>query len=342
MKHILFVRLGAIGDVVQAAAALHLYRDLYPNTRITWVVDQGLVSLVSGFKVADCVIGVDASALFSGGLFSRVGLLFKTMKQLALSGHYQTVCCAHPDWRYALLTLGVRTTERISPRSLKRVGGFITHRNRSFEYFRLLTNKDAGILPLDTALNAIGAAILTGQNVNQFETPKRYIALVPGGARNALRDDLVRRWPIENYVELARQLRLLGHSIILLGGSTDCWVSDHFSRLDVHDLIGKTDLQNTIKLLDMASCVVVHDSGPLHLASITSAPMVAIFGPTPASAVLSFSRANTKALQLGNQVACSPCYDGRGYADCKRALCMEAIAVEHVVAAVKSVMKVDR
>lgn len=339
---ILFVRLNAIGDVVQAAAAVQLYRAQFPEVSITWVVDQQLASFVAGFKVADHVIGIDASKFFSGHFVSRAWNLLKSMVSLALTGRYDAVYCAHPDWRYGLLTSLVKASRRVSPKSMTRFKTFIPNRNRVFEYFRLLTNKDAGQLQIDSALEAIGSTVLaTSEDIpsERIELPREYVALIPGGARNILRDDPLRRWPIEHYAELARRLSSNGYEVVILGGPNDKWVSSYFSEVPVFDIVGKTSLRNMVGVLDKASCVIAHDSGPLHLTSITSSPLVAIFGPTPANAVLSFSRPNTIILRSENRVSCSPCYDGQGYADCKKALCLESISVEKVVGAVDSLLK---
>ncbi len=342
MKRILFLRLNAIGDVVQAAAALRLLRDMHPNDHIVWAVDEALVNLVAAFNVADRVIGIDASNLFAGSLRSRLWHLVLAMWKLGCSGNYDVVYCAHPNWRFRLLDRFVRTKQRISPNSMDRCNGFITQRNRVFEYFRMLTSKDAGSLNIDRALAQIGRSALSRierNDIQRFGLPEQYLVLVAGGAKNALRDDPLRRWPIENYVLLARLLQSRGHQVVLLGGPGDHWVSNSFTNDGVIDLIGKTSLLDMIELLDKASCVIAHDSGPLHLASITSTPLVALFGPTSANAVVSFSRLKTTIFESGNRVSCSPCYDGRNYAVCTRAVCMDEIPVSRVVEAVVSLIQ---
>lgn len=337
MKHIVFVRLSAIGDVVQAAAALYLYRVNYSNTQITWVVDQALASLVAAFAVADEIIPVEADGFFKGSFVSRLRNLWKTMGKIGAFGAFDAVYIAHPDWRFSLLTSLVRSNKKISPKSLSRSRRFIPDRHRTFEYYRLLTNQDSGHLPIDEALAGLGASVLSSQpfdSLKGFGLPEKYMVLIPGGARNALRDNPQRRWPIESYVSLAERLLKQGCPIVLLGGLGDRWVSEYFNGLPVIDLIGKTSLLDMVSLLAQARCVVAHDSGPVHLASITSVPLVGIFGPTNANAVLSFSRQRTVILQPQNRVSCSPCYDGREYAPCDFNVCMQSTTVECVLSAV--------
>ena len=67
-----------------------------------------------------------------------------------------------------------------------------------------------------------------------------------------------------------------------------------------------------------------HDTGPLHLAGITSTAIVAIFGPTDPRGRLP-QRSNCVALWGGEGFACRPCYDGRDYAPCEHNGCMRQI-----------------
>lgn len=335
---VLFVRLSAMGDVIQAAAALKLFRDAQPGVIIDWAVDRGLMPLVERFNVADRVIVVDSNTLFAGSFTNRLQNLWREMRKLSALGSYDTVCCAHPDWRFGLLAALVHSKQRVSPKQLARTHGFIANRNRVFEYYRLLTGEDHGELAVDAALSALGKSVLATQRECQFKLPEHYVVLMPGGARNALRDDPLRRWPTASYVALARELLSQDCPVVLLGGPGDRWVSEYFTGLDILDLVGQTSLTDMVALLDRASCAVTHDSGPIHLASITSVPLVGIFGPTPANAVLSMARIKTVILQPENKVACSPCYDGRSYANCDANICMQATPVEKVLTAVNSLV----
>ena len=161
--------------------------------------------------------------------------------------------------------------------------------------------------------------------------PAEYIVLVPGGAKNTLRDDPLRRWPIASYVELARLLTSSGKNVLLLGGPDDQWVNQYFEDIPVSNLIGKTNLLDMVFLLNKAKATICHDSGPLHLASITQTPLLAIFGPTPPSAVLSGMRTKTVILKPSAQISCSPCYDGKNYAVCHSNRCMQDTSVNHVM-----------
>lgn len=341
---ILFLRLGAIGDVIQAAAALRIYKDSNPETIIEWVVDSAYAELIRSFQVADKVIGVHSRTFLAGHLPSRVINLIKTQIKLGFGPSYDAVINAHPDWRYSLLSILIATKKRISPKDLDHGRSFIITQNRTLEYLRLLkltsssslNSQINGDVSIDKAIASLGlAAISSYRNTysNELGTslPSEYIALIPGGAKNSLRDDPLRRWPIASYVELARLLISSGKNVLLLGGPDDQWVNRHFENLPASNLIGKTNLLDMIHLLDKAQATICHDSGPLHLASITRTPLITIFGPTPASAVISSTRFNTAILEPDKEISCSPCYDGKNYAACNNNLCMKYSSVNQVL-----------
>jgi ADP-heptose:LPS heptosyltransferase len=95
---------------------------------------------------------------------------------------------------------------------------------------------------------------------------------------------------LDHYVKLAEALVEAGVPITLAGGPADDWVCPAFAHLPVRNLVGQTDLTGMVELLSQAAVVVTHDSGPLHLATITRAGLVTLFGPTPANACIPLGR----------------------------------------------------
>lgn len=324
---ILLLRLGAIGDIVQAAVAVAIFKNQFPSAKIDWAVSSSLAPFVATMGVADRVIAIDYDSLVKASPFSRIMALLISIRKLRQFGPYQKIANGHADKRYRLLTLFVGAKER-----LKLDRPFpIVNRNRTYEYFRLLTNIDNGQLDFGLGAKLVSQSLRkAGSSAITKSFSGKYVVLAPGGAKNLLSDDHQRRWPIEHYLYLAKMLRAEGFQVVLVGALSDLWASKFLMEIDTIDCIGKTNLQELFELIDRASCVVTHDSGPLHLAAITSTPLVAIFGPTPANACVSFGRLSTAILHKQNEISCSPCYDGRSYASCENNRCMTSISVQTV------------
>jgi heptosyltransferase-2 len=100
----------------------------------------------------------------------------------------------------------------------------------------------------------------------------------------------------------------------------------------VADRIGAFSLIETVERLRDADVVVTHDTGPLHLARLVGAPLVAIFGPTLPANVINADE-NATVITLNPRLACQPCFDGRNFADCRDNVCMSRIGVDEVLSA---------
>ena len=163
------------------------------------------------------------------------------------------------------------------------------------------------------------------------------VALAPGGAKNILRDQPLKRWPLSAYVELARMLTALHWRVLIVGADSDAWIKEGFAELDTVDLVGQTSVTDLVAVFGNCDGVVTHDSGPMHLAALARAPLVALFGPTD-PAVFAPRQLNVKVLRGGEGLPCCPCYDGREYADCHDNRCMKQISVAQVFAALKDII----
>ena len=228
--------------------------------------------------------------------------------------------------RYSLLLSFVRTKKTSK---LDRPYPII-HRFKIYENYRLLSNVEKNLFKIEEGVKCIRENLRKVNITKNYLTEKNFVLIAPGGAKNLLSDDPLRRWPVENYILLSKKIRQYGMQVVIIGGEADEWVNKYINDLDVINLIGKTSLLGLFNLIDNTKLLVTHDSGILHVAQLTESPVIAMFGPTPANAFISFSREKTKILHKQNTIACSPCYNGKTYAPCKDNKCMKEITVEDV------------
>ena len=319
MPRLLLVKLGAIGDVVMAipgAYAMH-----QAGFEVHWVCGHAAAPILALYPWIN-TIPVDEKQLLHSGKLRSLRAMLSLWRKLP-SGPFDSCATLYYDTRYKLLTLPIRARRKVMLSKLDRATMLLPGRHHTDEYARILSGRPDGETPAQ--LSPIPIPQTSSLPPSPLSKPiKPRIVLVPAGARNQLRDDALRRWPIENYVALAAALLQSGHEVILAGGPDDTWASTSFTHLPVIDVIGKHSLLETLSLLDSAAVTVTHDTGPLHLAGITSTAIVAIFGPTDPRGRLP-QRANTVALWGGEGFACRPCYDGRDYAPCLNNGCMQQV-----------------
>jgi heptosyltransferase-2 len=322
-KRLLLLKLGAIGDCVMAVPAAYAMHQA--GYEVEWICSDTVAPVLRLYPWLR-VHAFDEAGLLRGGLVRRLRVLWAIWKTVAT--HRYTLCATlYYDARYRAMALPVRAERKLALSTSDRRAMLLPGRHHTDEYARILLGVADGERPGQLApVRAEGLPVSPLAKV-----PGRHrIVIVPAGAKNALRDDALRRWPVESYAQLAARLIERGDEVILCGGPKDRWASAAFAGLSVTDAIGKLTLVQTLALIESAEVTVTHDTGPLHLAGLTSTGIVAVFGPTDPRGRLP-QRENCTALWGGEGFACRPCYDGRSYAPCEHNGCVRQVTVAMVL-----------
>ena len=330
MKSVLIVKLAALGDIAVGSATARAIRVGNPSARITWLTGKRGAELVELFADVDDIIRVDDVALFQGRWSERTSALMQAWKQL-VGRRFDRVLLMHADRRYRILTLPVRAG---------RIDAFahgaipLLDRDRAAEYVRLFDPAATGDMQLADVTGHLGRS--------SRDPTQKTVVLVPGGARNVLRDDAVRRWPLENYRRLSEHLINAGFKVVILGDGNDRYVVPHFSGTSVIDRVGQLTLRETLQTIRDADLLITHDTGPLHFARLVGTPAVGLFGPTDPRHVVGSAK-GILPLWGGETLPCRPCYDGRDFPTCPiNVACMRDITVDRVVLAARDKLSVSQ
>lgn len=334
MAKMLIVKFGAIGDVVMALPGV---RALYEQggsdrNQIDWICGPVVAPLLSCYPWIRTIV-VDDRAILRGSTTERLRELMRLWWTIGRA-KYQLCATLYYDSRYRIVTMPIRAERKLMLSKTDRAGMLLAGRHHTDEYARILLGLSDGERPVGLA--PVPPEKLPLSPLARIEERLR-VVLVPAGAKNMMRDDALRRWPIESYVQLASMLLERGFDVVLAGGPSDTWAISAFAGLAVTDLIGRITVPEMLSLLDDSDVMVTHDTGPLHMAGITKVGIVSIFGPTDPRGRLP-QRRNTVALWGGEGFACRPCYDGRDYAPCLHNGCMSQVSVEMVVREVEAVI----
>lgn len=148
----------------------------------------------------------------------------------------------------------------------------------------------------------------------------------------------LRKWPLDYYLNLIEKvLNIDGTFVVVIGLGS----SEHSSYFVKHerciDMIGKTTVRELMSLFEISRVLISHDSGIVHLASLTSIYTIALFGPeTP----LLYEPLTQSKQIIYKDFPCSPCLSAYNYkySICKENKCMRAITVEEVYANIVDVL----
>ena len=326
------MKFGQIGDVIMAVPAVYALSQ--QGFAIDWACGKAALPLLACYSWIN-LLPVDDKAILIGGPAERVRHIGRFWSRVAFN-RYDLCATLYYDRRFHLLTLPIRSRRKIALSQRSRECSLLAGRHHTDEYARLLLGLEDGCRERSSAPVRPDRLPLSPL---PSKTKPRRIAIVPGGTSNILGQQILRRWPVENYVDLATRLLERGWEVVLIGGPEDAWVRPYFERLSVTDCIGTLTLPEVVITCDVCDAVVTHDTGPLHLAGLSDTCLIGIFGPVdPATRIP--RRPYAMGIWGGQGFACRPCYDGRDFAPCTFNGCMHEVTPEVVLSELDQLLAV--
>jgi len=171
-----------------------------------------------------------------------------------------------------------------------------------------------------------------------FDPAKQRLVLINPNASELLPH---RRWMPERYAELIGRI-LTAHAdivVLITGAPEERERAEQLAAANAPRSVsfaGRSSLAELPALYAQAALMVSNDSGPAHFSAAAGLPTIVLFGPeTPK---LYQPLGNSRAIYAG--LACSPCVTAHNHRKtaCTDNVCMRAISVDEVYAAVAEVL----
>jgi ADP-heptose:LPS heptosyltransferase len=194
-------------------------------------------------------------------------------------------------------------------------------------------------LPAPSALAREGLLMRIKALVPNFDLAQFRIVLINPNASELLPQ---RRWMPERFAELIRRILATNDDVLVLitGAPSERPEAEALAAQCRSDrcivFAGQSTLGELPALYALAVTMVSNDSGPAHFAAAGGLPTIVLFGPETPN--LYRPLGNSKAIYAG--LACSPCVSASNHrkSACSDNVCMRAISVEQVLAAVTDVL----
>ena len=276
-----------LGDAVMAMPALQVWRARHPGDRLVVLTKRGNAPLWRMHPAVDEVLELapGTRGTFRTGLALRprrfdVAYLLPNSFRSALIAFLAGIPRRRGFARHARSLL---LTERVRP--ARAPGDY--HQSRETAPILLGDDLPAALPPPDLRVppelveKTVGAFLKpaagdAGGPANPRHPP-RFVALIPGAARGDSK-----RWP--HFAEAARLLAEADPALrfVVLGTKAEAALCRRVADGDARFVVaaGETTLPEFAALLSAAATVVCNDSGGMHLAAATGAPVVAVFGLT--------------------------------------------------------------
>ena len=332
-----------MGDVVLQTATMNWLRSLFGNEiRLTFVTSQEFVSLVDSHPDVDTVIGFNRrggekwkdlvkkiDALHDEDPIDLILDLHATLRSFRLKCSF---------WNIPALTVDKRRWER-----------FFLTKIRSVKLKKIFESKIFGLEPqVERILKDFEWTFDDGRSVSrtkdfrrgphremtsleelpEYPLPTPYMVLAPSASFAP------KRWPIENFVELAKRIiAKTNYHVVILAGPTDdfCSQFNEITSERLHNLQGKTSLKESMNILAHTKLCVGNDSGMNHITEAHGIPCLTLFGPTDPK--FGFAPHGESSKFISKELYCKPC-STTGKKECfrDRLYCMEMISVDEVEA----------
>ncbi|MBE9527673.1 MAG: glycosyltransferase family 9 protein [Proteobacteria bacterium] len=342
-ERILIVKFQGMGSLVSAYPAMLSLKKTNPEARILFWGTAPTVAMAKELNLFDDFVVLNDSTMLSAGL--------------SILGNITRLLLFKPQWTFDLeiysklssvLSLWTMSTNRV---------GFVsdTTKFRSylhthlifFNRFRyvgdLYSSMFGECMPEDRPRPKIeDKEIAEELRISNSDEEEPYVVININTGELAP----IRKWPEEKFRELVGLiLDKTEYNIKLTGSGSERTDVERFLKLIEHksidrveNLAGKESLKELMQTIGNAKLMITNDSGPMHLGTLLSTPMVALFGPTHPYHFLPYDRDNI--VFLYKNYICSPCVHVLDTLPCGGvAPCMDAIEVEEVYSAMSEAVE---
>ncbi len=138
-----------------------------------------------------------------------------------------------------------------------------------------------------------------------------------------------KRWPLEHFATLGRELQKRKIDLMLFGSTEEKSDADLLmvELPKAHNTVGQLEFSALVEALSRCDMVIGNDTGTLHVAAAAGIPVLSLFGPTSPQ---KWNPLTSRALFLGG-LNCRPCYYLGDMPDCKHRDCLRLLRPERVL-----------
>ena len=285
LRRVLVIKLGAMGDFMQALGAMRVVRATHPSARITLLTTEPYEAFAKACPYFDIVEADGRPKDLKG----KADLI----RRLRSAG-YDMVYDYQNNDRTAQYFMGLSGKKPLWSGAAKGASHQHMNENRGeMHNFDRLAEQlvHAGLGPKPPG-DPTGWII--GQEVSPsldwiraaFRDPPRfqpeffslhgpYMLLIPGSSA----DHPEKRWPVDRFAKIATWVADAGITPVVIGTKAEGDIGAQILKLEprAKNIVGRTDLFQLATLAERAVFALGGDTGPMHLAAAARTPGVCLF-----------------------------------------------------------------
>jgi ADP-heptose:LPS heptosyltransferase len=284
LRRVLIIKLGALGDFIQALGAMRVVRATHPSARITLLTTEPFEAFAKACPYFDIVeangrprdlkgrsdlarnlksAGYDMVYDFQNN--DRTAQYYRELPKKPLwSGAAKGASHQHMNPNRAEMHNFDRLTEQLYHAGLKpgppgNPTGWVEGHELapSLEWIRPAFRNPPRFQP------------------EFFNLYGPYMIMIPGSSP----EHPEKRWPLKNFAAIGKWLADAGVTPVIIGTKAEGDIGNQLMKLEprIKSIIGRTDLFQLATLAERAVLAIGGDTGPMHLAAAARAPGVCLF-----------------------------------------------------------------
>ncbi len=283
-SRILIVRPSALGDVCRTVPILATLRRAWPDAAIDWVVQSDFSAAIACHPDLTEVVGFPRREFARWWHNPRVAADLARWVVDLRRRRYDLVVDCQGLGRSGLITWATRAPRRVGSRSARELGwlGYNVRHSvapdlHTVERMMALLVAE-GLEPVYDMHLYAAPEDLAWWASRREAIEAAYAVLAPTSRWPS------KCWPQEHWSALIMLLRERGFQrIVLIGAPSERHQVDRITAGDdstIIDLVGRTDIGQTMAVIAGADLVIANDSAPLHMAVGFDRPCIGLYGPT--------------------------------------------------------------
>ena len=277
IKSICIIRLSALGDVLMLVPTVRAIQRAYPKAKITWVISRPAYDMVKDLEQVEFVV-IEKPNRFKDYL---------SFKRLMKHRQFDVLLAMQASLRANLLIPCIKAKTKIGYDKVRandgqtlftqqRIPSAKEHTLEGFlQFAKILGIQDVSV-HWDIPIDEKAFAFVKSLNL----TPDKPLVLINPSASKPERS-----WAAQHYIELIKYLKDKWQvQVCLTGGPTalDAELSNVIvDKVSVDlNLVGVTKPKALLALIKQADLMICPDTGPSHMASAVSTPVIALHAVT--------------------------------------------------------------
>lgn len=264
---ILVIKLGALGDFVQALGPIASIRRHHADDHVVLLTTKPFESLARASGYADEIWLDDRPPPLA---LRRWLALRKRLRAGRFDRVYDLQTANRTSWYFRLFWPGPWPEwSGIAP------GCSHPHANPARNAMHTIDRQAEQLRLAGIAETSLPDLTWIHANIDRFQLAKPYALVIPGAAPHRP----AKRWPLERFAALVRTLAAKDLDVAILGAAADSPLGQALASASprARDLTGQTSLEEVAALAREATVAIGNDTGPMHLIAAAGCPSLVLF-----------------------------------------------------------------